>query len=240
METMKKEPDKSYILRSDTMVPMRDGVRLATDVYLPLDQGEGTQGHGFPCRYPVLLERTPYGKTLPSRSERSVANPIPLGRAEVAGYFTAQGYAFVYQDCRGTHGSEGWFTKYLSEGEDGFDTIEWISQQPWCNGKVGTMGLSYAAHTQVAAACLAPPALAAMFVDSGGFYDAYQGGIRQGGAFELKQATWALRQALISPETEHDPRIKTALEAEMKDILGWFSRLPWRKGHSPQIGRAHV
>lgn len=228
METMKVESLQAFILRSDIMVSMRDGVRLATDVYLPAGEDQAGQ-----ATYPVLLERTPYGKTQPSRSERSIANPIPLGRAEVASYFTARGYAFVYQDCRGTHDSEGFFTKYLSEGEDGFDTIEWISEQPWCNGKVGTLGLSYAAHTQVAAACLAPPALAAMFVDSGGFHDAYQGGIRQGGAFELKQATWALRQALISPETECNPLLKAALEAELKDIAGWFSRLPWRKGQSP-------
>jgi hypothetical protein len=217
-----------YLFQSDVMVRMRDEVRLATDIYLPAEEGRA-----LPGPFPAILERTPYDKTAPSRSERSVANPVPLGRAEVAAFFTARGYAFVYQDCRGTHKSEGRFTKYLSEGEDGFDTIEWIASQPWCDGKVGTMGLSYAAHTQVAAACLAPPALAAMFVDSGGFHDACQGGIRQGGAFELKQATWALRQGLQSPEARDDPLVKAALEAEMAAISAWFSRLPWRKGQSP-------
>lgn len=220
--------DPRYELKENVMVPMRDGIRLATDIYLPAADGATLTGP-----FPVILERTPYDKGAPSRSERSVANPAPLSRAEVAAFFTARGYVFVYQDCRGTHRSEGRFTKYLSEGEDGFDTIEWIATQAWCDGKVGTMGLSYAAHTQVAAACLAPPALAAMFVDSGGFHDAYQGGIRQGGAFELKQATWALRQALQSPEAEADPLVKQALEAEMKNIFAWFSRLPWRKGQSP-------
>ncbi len=218
--------EQGYVLLSDLMVGMRDGVRLATDVYLPADGR--TKGP-----YPAILERTPYGKTVPSRSERSVADPVPLGRAEVAAFFVARGYAFVYQDCRGTHGSEGEFTKYLSEGEDGYDTIQWMAGQAWCDGRVGTMGLSYAAHTQVAAACLSPPALKAMFVDSGGFYDAYQGGIRQGGAFELKQATWAMRQAMQSPEAQADPLLLAALQAEMKDIGAWFSRLPWRKGQSP-------
>jgi len=218
----------AYILLSDVMVTMRDGVRLATDIYLPAGEAAVQPG-----KFPVILERTPYGKTVASRSERSAADPVPMGRAEVAAFFTTRAYVFVYQDCRGTFGSEGRFTKYLSEGEDGFDTIAWIARQSWCNGKVGTMGLSYAAHTQVAAACLAPPALAAMFVDSGGFYDAYQGGIRQGGAFELKQATWALRQALQSPEAKSDAATRTALESEMKDISGWFRRLPWRKGSSP-------
>jgi len=222
------ESAKPYSLHSDVMVPMRDGVRLATDIYLPAEAGRALAGP-----FPVILERTPYDKTAPSRSERSVADPVPLGRAEVAAFFAARGYAFVYQDCRGTHGSEGRFTKYLSEGEDGFDTIAWIAAQPWCGGKVGTMGLSYAAHTQVAAACLAPPSLAAMFVDSGGFHDAFQGGIRQGGAFELKQATWAIRQAQQSPEAANNPLVRSALDAEMKNIAAWFSRLPWRKGQSP-------
>ncbi len=226
----------SHRLLSDIPVPMRDGVCLATDVYLPSSIAEPSAGRKKSKAvetYPVILERTPYGKTVASRSERSVANPKPLERAEVAAFFTSRGYAVVYQDCRGTHGSEGSFTKYLSEGEDGYDAIAWIASQPWCNGKVGTMGLSYAAHTQVAAACLAPPALAAMFVDSGGFFDAYQGGIRQGGAFELKQATWALRQALQSPEANADPQIMASLQKEMQDIAGWFTRLPWRKGQSP-------
>jgi putative CocE/NonD family hydrolase len=216
------------VLESDVMVKMRDGVRLATDIYRP-----AAEGLALPGPFPVILERTPYNKNSPSRSERSVADPIPLSRAQVADFFVARGYVFVYQDCRGTHNSEGLFTKYLSEGEDGFDTIGWIAEQEWCDGKVGTMGLSYAAHTQVAAACLNPPALAAMFVDSGGFNDAYQGGIRQGGAFELKQATWALRQALQSPEAVADPVLKAALEAELKNMPAWFSRLPWRKGQSP-------
>jgi len=217
-----------YLLESDVMVEMRDGVRLATDIYRPAEEGRL-----LPGSFPVILERTPYDKSAPSRSERSVADPVPLSRAQVAAFFVARGYVFVYQDCRGTHKSEGLFTKYLSEGEDGFDTIGWIADQDWCDGKVGTIGLSYAAHTQVAAACLNPPALAAMFVDSGGFNDAYQGGIRQGGAFELKQATWALRQALQSPEANADPTLSVALESELKNMPAWFSRLPWRKGQSP-------
>lgn len=73
----------------------------------------------------------------------------------------------IYQDCRGRHGSEGRFTKYTSEGPDGYDTVAWITRQPWSNGRVGTMGLSYAAHTQFALACLNPPGLACMVVDSG-------------------------------------------------------------------------
>ncbi|MBS0560618.1 MAG: CocE/NonD family hydrolase, partial [Proteobacteria bacterium] len=92
------------------MVAMRDGVRLATDIHLP--DGAGT--------FPVILERTPYGRHLPSRSEITEAAPEePASRAELAAYFGARGYAVVYQDTRGRHGSEGRFIKYLSDGEDG-------------------------------------------------------------------------------------------------------------------------
>ncbi len=208
------------VLRN-AMVPMRDGVRLATDVYLPAD-GEGP--------FPAILERTPYGKSEDSRSEIARGATPPMPRAELAAAFAARGYAVVFQDCRGRGGSEGRFEKYLSEGADGFDTMAWLLVQPWCDGKIGTMGLSYAAHTQVAAACLGPPGLAAMVVDSGGFSNAFQSGIRQGGAFEMKQATWAFKQALLSPAAR-DPVVRAALEAE--DLHAWFRRLPWRPGFSP-------
>jgi putative CocE/NonD family hydrolase len=213
-------------LTSDVMVPMRDGVRLATDVYRPAKDGSP-----LPGRFPVILERTPYGKTVVSRSELSVADPKAKSRAEVARFFVSRGYVVIYQDCRGRYGSEGQFVKYLSDGNDGYDCCAWIVKQPWCDGKIGTMGLSYAAHTQGALACTNPPGVAAMFLDSGGFANAYQDGIRQGGAFELKQVTWAYRAAFESPTVANDPLKIAALKAI--DIKGWFARMPWKRGHSP-------
>ena len=205
----------------DIMIRARDGVALATDVYLP--EGSGP--------FPVLLERTPYDKSVPSRSERTAAVPTPRSRAEVAAYFVAHGYAVAYQDCCGRYRSEERFTKYLSEAEDGFDTLAWLVQQPWCNGRVATMGLSYAAHAQMALGCLDPPGLAAQFIDCGGFSNAYRSGIRHGGAFDLKQATWAWRNALADAR---DPAARARLAAQ--DIAAWFVRLPghgWRRGESP-------
>jgi len=96
------------------------------------------------------------------------------------------------------------------------------------------MGLSYAAHTQMALASLNPPGLAAMFVDAGGFSNAYQSGIRQGGAFELRQATWAYNNALKSPSVLADPQRRAALEAI--DLRQWFAQMPWQPGHSPVTG----
>jgi len=223
------ETDIEVSLTSDVMVAMRDGVRLATDIYRPARGGKP-----LPGRFPVILERTPYGKTVVSRSERTAANPVPLSRAEVAAFFVKRGYVVIYQDCRGRYGSQGAFVKYLSDGADGYDACVWIVSQPWCDGKIGTMGLSYAAHTQGALGCANPPGVAAMFLDSGGFANAYQGGIRQGGAFELKQVTWALPAALESPETAKDARRLAALKAV--DIRTWFARMPWKRGASPLSG----
>jgi putative CocE/NonD family hydrolase len=214
------------VLTSDVMVPMRDGVRLATDVYRPARNGVVVADP-----LPVILERTPYGKSVVSRSELTARNPSPMSRAEVARFFAARGYIVVYQDCRGRYGSEGEFVKYLSDGFDGYDTCAWLLQQAWCNGRIGTMGLSYAAHTQAALACAGAPGIAALFLDSGGFANAFQDGIRQGGAFELKQVTWAYRAALESPAVLRDPVRLKALQAV--DIKGWFARMPWKRGHSP-------
>ena len=207
--------------RTEHMVACRDGVRLATDVYLP--DGAGP--------WPVILERTPYGKREASRSERTAADPTPARREAIAAFFVQHGYAVIYQDCRGRYASEGQFEKYLADGEDGYDLCAWVVKQPWCNGRIGTMGLSYAAHTQASLGCLDPPGLAAQVLDSGGFSDAWNGGIRRGGAFELKQASWAFNQALLAPETAADPVRKAALSAE--DLCTWFTRFPWKRGHSP-------
>jgi putative CocE/NonD family hydrolase len=207
-------------MRTD-MVAMRDGIRLATDIYLP--DGAGP--------FPVVLERTPYGRHDISRSEITAADPTPIPRAELAAVFTSAGLAVVYQDTRGRHGSDGKFVKYLSDGEDGFDTCAWLCAQDWCDGRICTMGLSYAAHTQAALACLDAPGVVAQVLDCGGFANAWAGGIRQFGAFELKQATWAHKQAILSPEADADPVMKAALQAE--DIRDWFTRMPWKPGHSP-------
>jgi putative CocE/NonD family hydrolase len=203
------------------MVAMRDGIRLATDIYLPPGPGP----------FPVVLERTPYGRAEISRSEITAADPTPIPRDRLAAVFTEAGMAVVYQDNRGRHGSEGVFVKYLSDGADGFDTCVWLRARDWCDGRICTMGLSYAAHTQAALACLGAPGVVAQVLDCGGFANAWQGGIRQFGAFELKQATWAHKQAILSPEAEADPVMKAALEAE--DIRDWFTRMPWKLGHSP-------
>ncbi|HSI18052.1 MAG TPA: CocE/NonD family hydrolase, partial [Sphingomonas sp.] len=206
----------------DVMVAMRDGIRLATDIYLPDAALRGE-------RVPVLLERTPYDKRGTNHGDRTLAAPMPVSKPEIAAQFVAAGYAYVLQDCRGRFASEGSFTKYLNEAEDGYDTLAWLVDQPWCDGRIGTLGLSYCAHVQAALAGLDPPGLAAMFLDCGGFSSAYHNGIRQGGAFELKQLTWAYSQAIEAGDGDAERHAAIAAE----DIGEWVRVMPWRRGHSP-------
>ena len=212
---MTNPPNQPYQvhIENDIMVTVRDGVRLATDILHPAQDGRT-----LTTPLPALLHRTPYGKSAQARREE-------------AGFFAAQGYVVVVQDCRGRYASEGGFSKYVDEGKDGYDTLEWVARQPWCDGKVGTYGLSYAAHTQAALASLNPPHLACMWLDCGGFSNAFESGCRNGGAFELRQVTWAFREALESPQAAADPVKKRALESQ--NIHDWFQRLPWKRGHSP-------
>lgn len=124
----------------NVMVPMRDGLSLATDVYRPERQSGPL---------PVLLMRTPYGKAI---------------RAHLAERHTAGGYVVAIQDVRGRGDSEGTFRPLFQEPEDGYDTIEWLARQPWCTGEVGTFGGSYEGWAQWAAAKAGPPSLKAMAV----------------------------------------------------------------------------
>jgi len=208
--------------RDTAMVAMRDGVRLATDVYFPPN---------LTAAAPVLLERIPYSRRGTNGGDFTAADSVPQSKPEIARAFANAGYVYVLQDCRGRYDSEGEFVKYRNEGEDGVDTLAWIRAQPWCNGRIGTLGLSYGAHVQVAMASRAPRGLAAMFLDSGGFSSAFESGIRQGGAFELKQLTWALKHARLSPLTAADPARKAALDAVAPDAIVGLN--PWQPGTSP-------
>lgn len=227
--------DDTGIVTATVMVAMRDGTALATDLYLPARDGRALDGP-----FPVLLERTPYGRNARTLRERTAQDPHPVLRGEAAARFARRGYAVVVQDCRGRFDSQGAFTKYLGEAADGADTLAWIMGQPWCNGRIGTYGLSYAAHTQTALASQRPAGLAAMFLECGGFANAYRGGIRHGGAFELKQATWAWRNARSGrPATAGGASGMSGADGGVppvpaqQDIAAWFAALPWRRGASP-------
>ena len=122
-------------------VKMRDGIELSADVYRPDTEG----------KFPVILSRTPYNKN----GSRTLA----FGR-----YFASRGYVYVEMDVRGRGDSDGVFIPYRNDGLDGYDAIEWCSQQSWSTGKVGTIGGSYNGRIQWLAAILQPPHLTTMIV----------------------------------------------------------------------------
>jgi hypothetical protein len=123
------------------MVPMRDGVELAIDVYLPAGTGPR----------PAVLVRLPYDK-----------NGRYCWMPQIAGHFTARGYAFHVQDVRGKFRSGGEVNAFVHEIEDGYDTLEWIAHQAWCNGAIGMWGDSYYGFTQWTAVASGHPALKAI------------------------------------------------------------------------------
>jgi len=122
-------------------VPMRDGVELSADIWMPNDSS----------KHPAILIRNPYLKT----------HPV-LKMIDIARFFSERGYAVVVQDVRGRGDSDGEFGFFFQEAEDGFDTIDWVSKQDWSNGDVCTMGLSYLGTVQWLAAKERPPNLKCM------------------------------------------------------------------------------
>jgi len=118
-------------------VPMRDGVKLATSVFLPEEGGP----------FPTVMVRTSYWRT---------------NYASYGTFFAGHGYAFVVQDTRGRYDSPGEFYPFTAEGRDGQDTLAWIAAQPWSNGKVGMFGASYEAGTQLLIAREGSPHLASL------------------------------------------------------------------------------
>jgi len=142
-------------------IKMRDGVILRGDIFRPATEG----------KFPVLLQRTPYRKA-------------PWGYdIDFAQRAASRGYVVLLQDVRGRYTSDGDWTPFVHESEDGYDTIEWIAAQPYSNGKVGMFGESYVGATQVLAAIAHPPHLAGIcpIVTASNYHD---GWTYQGGAFE--------------------------------------------------------
>lgn len=138
-----KTPDPREVrILFNQRVPMRDGVTLSADIYLPA---------GKLKKWPVILTRTPYVKA-------------DMGVVQRAVQFVKRGYVYVSMDVRGRGDSDGNFTPYFGEGPDGYDCIEWCAHQEWSNGKIGTYGGSYLGRIQWLAALEQPPHLCSMVV----------------------------------------------------------------------------
>jgi len=198
--------DVDGILRKSVGVPMRDGVILATDIYRD-PQVE---------RAPVLLMRTPYNK----QRAKSAAEQ-----------FAAAGYIAVVQDCRGRFESAGNFIPYNSEGQDGYDAIEWLGRQPWCNGRIGMWGASYVGATQWQAAVEKPPGLVTMAPTA--TWSSFYRNLYLGGAVRLSLiAGWAAgnstRPATASLTSDWRRTLLHLPLSEVDQQIGWS--IPWLQG----------
>lgn len=213
-------PTHGIIVARDVMMPMRDGVRLATDLYFPAAGGTVAPG-----RFPVILGRTSYDKTSPQ-----------MWVGPVADVFARRGYVVALQDLRGRHASEGagqyFHTANPAEGLDGYDTVEWLAAQPWSNGRIGTVGSSHGAIVQQVLALHGPPHLAAIWPDVGPT-NAYAHEAREGGAMALHMFGAQFLHAHDAQEIRDDPVGQRMIERAMEDLRGWVQRFPLKPGHTP-------
>ena len=188
------------------MVTMRDGIRLSTDIY----RDKSTQNA------PAVLMRTPYNK---------------LGGAAAAKRFAQAGYVAVVQDCRGKFASEGSFILYNNEGQDGYDAVEWLSKQPWCDGHVGMWGSSYVGATQWQAAAEEPPGL--VTITPTATFTSFYRNLYLGGAVRHSLiSTWAGGNSTRPPNailtTDWDSTLKHLPLGNVDEKIGW--PIPWLKG----------
>jgi uncharacterized protein len=201
------------VAQTDIRVALRDGTRLAVDLYLPARDGKALAG-----KHPTLLARTPYNKT---------------GMAAEARWFAARGYAVAINDVRGRYASEGAWRMLVDDPNDGYDLVRWMVEQPWCSGKIGTFGTSYVGGTQHALACARPPGLACM-IPADSVSNAGIAGIRHSGAFELRFMNWIFTiGAPAAREALADPTLRKALEDNGRLMPQHLLELPIRAGTTP-------
>ena len=212
------EPEYGVVVSRDLMVPMRDGIRLASDLYRPARDGDPLSGP-----FPAILCRTPYDKT-DRRYE------------EIGEHFAPRGYAVVLQDLRDRYRSEGrgeyFHVANEHDGTDGYDTVEWVAAQPWCDGRVVTVGSSFAGLVQTRLALYRPPHLAAMWPDVMPT-NSYHHQAREGGAMKLHMF-WALfLHAQDAPEIARDPAAQQVVWEGLRSFRTWLRSMPWQPGRTP-------
>jgi len=183
----------------EEMVEMRDGVRLYTRIYLP-------DPSISPQPYPAILYRTPYGIGTPG--EQPTVWPSEV----------FNGYAYVTQDTRGRFYSEGVDRFFYDDGLDGYDTIEWIASQGWCNGKVGMWGYSAPGITTFLAAGENPPHLEAIIplASSGNVMNDLT---FVGGAFRGDALIWGLGQTLWGLSDVPNGHLETVVPQAQQELI---------------------
>ncbi len=202
-------PAYEVIISKRVMVPMRDGVKLATDIYRPGRGGVPVEG-----KFPAIVERTPY---------------VPNGDWNAQSY-VPRGYVLVVQSVRGRFGSEGHWTMFQDDGRDGADLAKWLGNQPWFDGGIGTIGTSYPGGTQHAMAVGNAPYLKAMVpVDAASNMGLY--GTRHNGAFELRFFNWIF---VRGGAPDADNPLEQAEWKKLADMVPEYLKgLPLRAGTTP-------
>ncbi len=193
---------ENIIIERDVMVPMRDGVRLATDIYRPSDG----------ARRPVLVHLHPYDNDMFSAIHQLLFSPLVAAQ---------RGYAVVVQEARGRHGSEGTWRPYGNEGRDAYDTVEWAAMQPWSDGNVGMYGSCALGYATLQGAIEQPPHLKAIFayMTAANFHE---GWTYTGGAFELgfnMGWTWVVLGQDTLLHSELPPRALQEAQAKLMEAM---------------------
>lgn len=197
----------------DVLVPMRDGVRLATDVYRPTSDAQLLDEPR-----PVVLIRTPYGKG--------------NGKSGEGLYFASHGYVAVVQDTRGRYRSEGVWHWMTDDGPDGADCAAWIAEQAWANGKIGMMGTSYVGGTQHALAMSGSKHLTTVIpVDA--VSNMGRQSMRNAGAFEMRFWNWIMMNAGKGSNAAQDEATAAVLKEMADQRHDYLKLLPLRQGTTP-------
>jgi putative CocE/NonD family hydrolase len=200
-------------------VPMRDGVQLDANIYLPRGNGP----------FPVVLYRSPYMPDM-------FFTPGVMPLNDLNAVLLENGYAVVHSNERGRYWSGGEYEYLANAGEDGYDTIDWISKQPWSNGKVGTYGCSSTAENQLKLNTAAHPAHAAAIalgpgagIGKIGPYSE-QGNTFRGGALQLLFASWYRGLIFYGKHGDPRPQYPADLTVEQRERLGETFRLHPNRG----------
>jgi putative CocE/NonD family hydrolase len=219
---LENELQSIAVVDRKVMMPMRDGVRLATDIYRPKNAAGAV---------PIVFSKTPY-----NFNDWDVRNRVPADMSTPLAV-VKRGYAYVVQNERGHFFSEGNYDILGAPITDGYDAIEWMTKQPWSNGKVGTTGCSSTAEWQPAVASLGHPGFAAMNVQGfgagvgrvGPYYE--QGNWYRGGAVQMLFITWIYgQQNQVRPLFPRDtPREDLVAASRLFDLAPQMPPVDWSK-----------
>jgi uncharacterized protein len=221
------EANYSELVKSSQYIPVRDGTRLAADIYRPAVDGQAVDN-----RLPVILW---FGRYHRDQIERE----YPWYKTMVM-----YGYVVAAVDLRGSGASYGSAQPECNspnEAQDAYDVIEWLAAQPWSDGNIGMMGLSYMGHTQFEAASARPPHLKAIFPMEavfGCYIDAYPGGIFNSRLIQFWQEAVKQWDATgVAVEEDEDGSMLAAATKEHQanpDVFQLYSAMPYRDSPDPQ------